>query len=207
MADEEDASYVRSRRKNGEENENEVSQWNESCYGIWLNDTDDRIEKKGPVCLGINIVHITKRVLNSKVTPSATRGIQIIIEEMGSEDSLIKKDESIGEDGMIAYRAPQIKRPPKDEDGMNQPSLTENIMENFKQKAVNIEQRFHKYRDDPASVTELWYEFKEGTHRQFETGRRLLGYARPSEKMLQLNTFFQQHFQDAVNWFNERGGK
>ena len=60
MADEEDASYGRSRRKNGEEGEKEVSQWNESCYGIWLNDTNDQNEKKGPVCLGINIVHITK---------------------------------------------------------------------------------------------------------------------------------------------------
>ena len=67
---------------------------------------------------------------------------------------------------ILQLQGTKIKRPPKDEDGMNQPTLTENIMENFKQKAVNIEQRFYKYRDDPAALTGL-FNFKGQTTKYF----------------------------------------
>ena len=38
----------------------ESSQWSESCYGIWLKDKTRDERNKDPVCLGINIIHITK---------------------------------------------------------------------------------------------------------------------------------------------------
>ena len=38
----------------------ESSQWSESCYGIWLKDKTRDERNKEPVCLGINIIHITK---------------------------------------------------------------------------------------------------------------------------------------------------
>eukprot|EP00795_Rhopilema_esculentum_P006897 gene6897-12506_t len=186
----------------------EESQWSERCYGLWLRDEKEYGGTAEPVCLGINIVHITKRVLNSKITPSSTRGVQIIIEEMANEEKtqMFKTDENIGEDGMIAYRAPKIKRPKKDET-TKQPTLSDNIMENFKAKAANINKRYEKYTNDPAAVTEIWYEFKDGAYHHYETGKRLLSYVKPSEKWLQMNTFCKQHFEDAVNWFNEKSGK
>jgi len=194
-------------RRQGKEanSQKESSQWSESCYGLWLKEKSGDGRSQESVCYGINIVHITKRVMNSKINPSSTRGIQVIIEEMAGEDeaNLLAKDEDIGEDGMIAYRAPKPKQSKDDEYG-NQPTLMENILDNCHQKVIGLNERYEKYRNDPAAAKEIWSELKSGAHKQYETGKRLLSYVKPNEKFLQVNTFVQGHYENLVNWLNKR---
>ena len=50
------------------------------------------------------------------------------------------------------YRAPKIKRQRPDEDSSHQPSLTEMVIANFQQKAVDFNARCEKYKNDPAAM-------------------------------------------------------
>ena len=45
-----------------------------------------------------------------------------------------------------------MKRPRKDDEGLNQPTLIENIMENFQQRATSLNARYDKYKNDPAAA-------------------------------------------------------
>ena len=49
------------------------------------------------------------------------------------------------------YRAPKPKQSKDDEYG-NQPTLMENILDNCHQKVIGLNERYEKYRNDPAAA-------------------------------------------------------
>ena len=55
-----DSVFPLRRQRRDTNSQKESSQWSESCYGIWLKDKTGEEYNREPVCLGINIVHITK---------------------------------------------------------------------------------------------------------------------------------------------------
>eukprot|EP00794_Sanderia_malayensis_P015246 gene15246-16820_t len=200
-------SYVANRHRHLKQNQDDSDEgkWSERCIGFWQKDVNSKDAGEQQICTGINIIRINKKPNNgSKMNLTQTRGIEIIIEEKAIRNDS-KRDDDIGTDGMIGYQAPRMTRDKKNQILPEQPTLFENMAENFKERIANINNRFHRYSKDPASASELLDEVKESTLKQVETGKRLLSYLKPSEKLTQMNTFMQHHFEDILNWFGDKG--
>ncbi|RDD44264.1 hypothetical protein TrispH2_004675 [Trichoplax sp. H2] len=200
----------------------EQGYWQETCLGIWTkskNQSHSSSEhpEHSHICNGINFVKIFN-LDATKVKPSPTRGLQLIVVESKKKESIplernepvIKKKQHEMDDKALwnnhtnqPYHRP--KSPHTNNNHKENESMLNKISSVLYSKYLAATTKIQSLINSPHPKQDLMNDTKDLSHRYSSTIRHLYSHVKISERIDQTGKFVVARLKRITTWWENKG--